>query len=308
MLRNRKIAALIGGLLILVFAACTPQGGPVPNTGATPFPDTAAPGPSTGTPGPENPLAATRWALVSVGEPGAETPVLQGTEITLEFEEAGQAGGSGGCNSYGAEYEIQDGKLSFDQIVTTEMACLDEGVMEQEQRYYQALQAAGEFELAGDQLKIWFDNRQGVLNFARALPATPEATSGAGSDLAGTQWMLESFGSAGTVESVQSDFPITLAFDDAGQAGGSGGCNTYGAAYQVQDGVLSFGPVNSTKRACADNAATQQEQRFFQALQAAGAFELSEDRLVITYGDGQETLTFVRMDPVPASTTTVQPQ
>ena len=93
-----------------------------------------------------------------------------GAEVTLEFQEGGQAGGSGGCNSYGGEYKIQDGKLSFSQIIHTEMACVDKALMDQEESYFQALQSAGEFERTSDQLKIQFNNGQEVLNFVRAAP------------------------------------------------------------------------------------------------------------------------------------------
>jgi heat shock protein HslJ len=103
-----------------------------------------------------------------MGAPGAETPVIPGTEITLAFQSGGQAGGSGGCNSYGSQYQVQDGTISFDAIFTTEMACLDEGVMDQEQRYYQALQAAETYKLAGDQLKITSGDGQTVLTFTKA--------------------------------------------------------------------------------------------------------------------------------------------
>jgi heat shock protein HslJ len=112
-------------------------------------------------------LANTKWTLVSFGAPDAENPVIVGTNITLEFQQDGQAGGSGGCNSYGAQYKVQGDTISFSQIVSTLMACTQEGVDQQEQRYFAALQATGQFELAGDLLTIQYDNGQGVLNFAK---------------------------------------------------------------------------------------------------------------------------------------------
>lgn len=112
-------------------------------------------------------LAGTAWELVSYGEPGSETPVIEETEVTLQFEEEDQASGSGGCNTFTAQCEVSDGSLSFRNIVSTLRSCSDEAVMEQEKQYYQALETAGEFEVTEDQLRIWYDDGQSVLNFVR---------------------------------------------------------------------------------------------------------------------------------------------
>jgi heat shock protein HslJ len=127
-------------------------------------------------------LAGTQWRLVSFGAPGAETPVVEGSTVTLEFMTDSQAGGAGGCNSYGGEYQVQDNSVSFANIISTQMACADAGMMQQEQQFFQALQSAGQFELMGDQLVIWYDGGQGVLNFVRAsvpapIPPTPVPTA-----------------------------------------------------------------------------------------------------------------------------------
>ncbi|HEX6384344.1 MAG TPA: META domain-containing protein [Anaerolineae bacterium] len=119
-------------------------------------------------PGDESSLANTQWQLISFGPVGNETPVVAGSTPTLEFDATGQAGGNSGCNTFGADYQVQDNMISFGEIVTTEIACLEEGVMDQEQQYYQALQSAGTFELTGNTLTIWYDDGQSVLNFARA--------------------------------------------------------------------------------------------------------------------------------------------
>jgi heat shock protein HslJ len=116
----------------------------------------------------EGNLANSQWKLVSFGESGSETPVVEGSSITLEFEAEGQAGGSGGCNSYGAKYEMQGNTLTFQEITSTLMACTDEQVMEQEQQYFEALKNAASFEITDDTLTIWYNDGQGRLNFVKA--------------------------------------------------------------------------------------------------------------------------------------------
>jgi heat shock protein HslJ len=148
----KRVPYFVVVVLALSLSACAPFGGATPGTGDQQ---------------PEVDLANTRWRLVSYGEPGSETPVIEGAEPTLEFEEGTQAGGSSGCNSFGAQYQVQGGELSFGEIESTLMACTAEGVMEQEQQYFQALQTAGEFDVTDQQLTIWYGDGQSVLNFVR---------------------------------------------------------------------------------------------------------------------------------------------
>jgi heat shock protein HslJ len=176
---NRKITfTLLSVLTMLIFAACTPQTGPHPGSGASPAPGTQTP-PATTPPG-ESPLVNTHWTLSSFGSADANnqlTPVMEGSNITLQFETGNQAGGTGGCNSYGATYQMQGNEISFSEVISTLMACADQGVMDQEQRFFDALQNTGAFELNGDQLKIWYNDGQGVLNFVQSQAVTPTATA-----------------------------------------------------------------------------------------------------------------------------------
>ena len=134
---------------ILILAACAAQ-----------------PGGNQTTPEAER-LANTNWSLVSYGPPESPIEVLPGTSVTLEFDAEGRAGGSGGCNSYGGDYEVENGSISFGEIVSTLMACTDPGVGEQESQFLGALQTASTYEVSGDQLTITYVDGQ-VLNFSRA--------------------------------------------------------------------------------------------------------------------------------------------
>jgi heat shock protein HslJ len=125
-----------------------------------------------GTPGEWVSLENTHWNLVTFGPAGAGVPLVEGSTITLLLAD-GQAGGMGGCNSYGGTYEVENGNISFHEITSTLRACADQRVTEQEQRYFQTLETAESFELEGNLLRITYDNGAGMLVFETPLPVGP---------------------------------------------------------------------------------------------------------------------------------------
>jgi len=123
----------------------------------------------------------------------------------------------------------------------------------------------------------------------------------ADSKLANTQWRLVSFVPQGAETPVAEGKAIILNFGSDGGAEGSGGCNSYRGRYREEEEQLSFSQLISTKRACADQKANQQEQQYFAALNSAKMFKLSGDRLTIFYGDGPKALNFVTNSPAKAA-------
>ena len=111
--------------------------------------------------------------------------------------------------------------------------------------------------------------------------------------LTGIEWRLVSFGSAGSEESLVAGTTVTLKFGEDGRASGSTGCNSYSGTYQVRGDNLSVGRLISTKRACLDQNANQQEQKFLSALESANRFRLSSNRLTIMSVRGRNALNFI---------------
>lgn len=111
--------------------------------------------------------------------------------------------------------------------------------------------------------------------------------------VAGTDWRLVSFGPAGGEAGLVAGTAVTLKFGEDGRASGSTGCNSYSGTYQVRGDNISFGRLISTRRACLDQNANQQEQRFLAALEAANRFRLSSDRLAIISDRNRSVLNFV---------------
>lgn len=126
----------------------------------------------------------------------------------------------------------------------------------------------------------------GLLATLLAVPAV--AQSQAANELVGSEWELVSYGVPGSATPVIAGSGVTLAFETETRATGHGGCNGFSATYSVDGTMLSFSQIVSTMMACADDAVTQQEQVYFDALRSAWWYDRSNDRLTIQYGEGQE--------------------
>jgi len=150
-------------------------------------------------------LAGIHWVLLALDG----QPPLVGTTITAEFSEE-QITGVSGCNSYFGDYTIDGGKLQFDMIGMTAMACLEpEGVMAQESAYADLLQEVRSVRLDGagaDQRLELLDESGAVrLLYARqAIPASDPA------ELIGTQWELLTLDGS----PLDADMRFTLAFEE----------------------------------------------------------------------------------------------
>ncbi len=128
--------------------------------------------------------------------------------------------------------------------------------------------------------------------------ATPAATPGGEGttiaptgSLGGTRWVLAALTRDGAEAPPVSGSTITLNFETDGQVGGNAGCNSYGGSYETRGNSISFHNLVSTLMACADQAVTDQESAYLNALNQAATYELSNDSLVIA-GAGGEQLKF----------------
>ena len=78
--------------------------------------------------------------------------------------------------------------------------------------------------------------------------ATPGSAPGS---LSGTRWQAD------TVAGKACTMPSTVEFLDAQRASGNLGCNRYTAVYELDGTKLKFGPVSSTRKACAPDLMAQ---------------------------------------------------
>jgi heat shock protein HslJ len=100
-------------------------------------------------------LVGTTWSATGINNGRqAVVSLAAGSTVTAIFDSGGRVSGSGGCNSYSAGYTVDGNKIKIDTITQTEMACLDQKIMEQEQAYFAALQKATTYRIDGDKLEL----------------------------------------------------------------------------------------------------------------------------------------------------------
>ncbi len=83
--------------------------------------------------------------------------------ITLAFE-GGRASGSGGCNRFTGSYEEDGESVSFGQLASTRMACLDE-VMSAETAYFAALESVSSWSATEGELVLSDSSGQELLRY-----------------------------------------------------------------------------------------------------------------------------------------------
>lgn len=114
-----------------------------------------------------------------MAEPSGDWRVarLDGTAIaadgapTLSFFEPGRAGGHAGCNRYSATYELdRNGRLAFGPAMATKMACADEGRMQAEIAFLNALAAVRGYRRAGADLHLVDEAGAVLIELAPAAP------------------------------------------------------------------------------------------------------------------------------------------
>jgi heat shock protein HslJ len=109
--------------------------------------------------------------------------------------------------------------------------------------------------------------------------------------LVGPTWVAEQIGRVGVLDNVRS----TMSIDAAGRVSGRGGCNSYGGAVDITGEAIRFGPLASTRIACAP-AVGSQEQRFFSALASVRRYGFTPEGRLVFYGEnGSAVVTFGRL-------------
>ncbi len=253
----------------------------------------------------ENPLAGTAWQIVTLN--GAAP--ADGTQVTLAFNAQDRYSANAGCNTINGGYTVDGETITFGSAMSTLMLC-PKPIMQQEEQFKQALEAATSFTLEDDTLTIVYGAGEALVFTAQAASSGDAPATGGDQrpPLVGSDWVLTAFNEGGTATSVVANTTPSLSFAIGDQFRGSTGCNTMSGSYTLAGDVLTLEVGPLTRRACPPPI-SEQETRFLAALAQVSRFEQTDTTLILFYGsDGQ--LIFQPITPIdqaePSGPTTEQ--
>jgi heat shock protein HslJ len=299
-----RVAILLVCVTLLATAGCVPDLSGLPDLPGLP----GAKEPDT-----QPTLKGTSWVLEHYGESGNLTPAIPGREPTISFT-AGELTGSAGCNAYFGSYTSDtDGSLEISHLGNTEMYCVEDGVMDQEQAFLEALAAANKYKIVEATLYIMGGGKVLVLVRGEGAPGPaaeppeeepPEEEPPAEESpveqpaLKNTSWELEAYGTPGHLTAAIPGKEPTLAFT-TGDVNGSGGCNSFFGTYTSDtEGTLEITGLGSTMMLCTNVNVMNQEHAFLEALGDAETYEVVGEDLRIE--GGGKVLLLVESEEEPA--------
>lgn len=213
-------------------------------------------------------LAGSSWQVEAMGG----TAIIAGHEPQLNFDADGRINGTTGCNRFFGSYTQTGSVLTFSGTGMTKMACMAEGVMEQETAFGAILsgEARAETDAQGN---LIIRGEDGIAFTARPLPADGVEPAGDPAALTGAAWQAEDINRGGIIDNTV----LTLTFTEEGRVSGSTHCNSLSGTYTATGTEVTFSPLAMTRRACIAPALAAQEARFAAALQGTLAWRITAD-------------------------------
>jgi heat shock protein HslJ len=262
-MRSLPILALSLAAVVVV-AACSS------GSAASPVPPAS---PAAASPAPAAPTTADLDGntYIVTGVQGHD--LVEGSEVSLRFD-AGSLGISAGCNQMGGAYTVTDGVLTVGPMMTTEMAC-EEPLMAQDQ-WISTFVSGAAITLEGDTLTLAKD---GVI-----VTATDREVAKPDLPVEGTVWTVEGLVSNQAVSSMPAGVEASLVFAD-GKVAVDAGCNKGSGAAEIGDTTITFGPIATTKMFC-EGAAGEVEQQVLGVLTGEVAYTVDADVLQLRGAGG----------------------
>ena len=225
-------------------------------------------------------LTGTSWTVDGIGG----VAVVAGSEPSITFTADGQINGTTGCNRFFGSYAQEGSKLSFSGVGMTKMACMGDGLMQQESTFASILSGAAAASVDGAG-KLTIMGESGV-GFVAVPVLSADAPAADTAVLQGAAWIVEDINRGGVIDNSR----LTLIFGADGRVSGSTNCNGFSGTYSVDGSRLTLSPLAMTRRACLAQALSMQEAKYTSALNGEMTWAITGDGALELTGDGGRRL------------------
>jgi heat shock protein HslJ len=218
-------------------------------------------------------LGGRTLVVTSVTDGGKPHELVPGTQVRFTFDKDNQVGVNTGCNSMGGTFEIDGDRLVMSAMSMTEMGC-PEPQMKQETWIADLL--GKPITIGRDPLTFTIGDV--VLALVDREEVSPDLP------LAGTRWRVDGLVSGDVNSSLPDGVDAWLEIADEGKVTVNTGCNQGSGSVTTGDGTLTFGPLATTRMACADKAAQEVERAMLEVLDGETTYKIVEGSLSVTKG------------------------
>ena len=197
-------------------------------------------------------LVGATWNAVALA--GTPVPaVAANRQPNLVFEAGGRFSGSDCCNRISGVYNVKGNGITFSQVASTRMACLDTADLER--RFQSALKGASHWSMAGNgnQLELLGATGKPLAVFERGSQAPPSTDA---PPLQGTTWQLVKFqGGDGTTLKPPDPAKYTVDFATGGRVSARVDCNRGSGTWKAAgSNQLELGPLALTRAKCPEGS------------------------------------------------------
>lgn len=226
----------------------------------------------------------TNWLLAAQVVDGELAPLDEGVVISLHMA-GGDAGGTGGCNQYGATYALDGLDLTVQLDFATLVGCV-EPRLAAEQAYYANLDRVASYQSHDSGMVLADDDGEPVLEFGVAPPSMVEGS-----------WSVDMVSDgAGSLNGNQHTARMTATFAEDGSLGGNDGCNDYSATFVLDGQDIRIGPITTTNQRCQNKRQRANAQRYYTALEAAATWSIGMHGIELRDEDGVVQVQYYRAE------------
>ncbi|MER6677537.1 META domain-containing protein [Streptomyces sp. NPDC000983] len=159
----------------------------------------------------------------------------------------GRSGGTVGCNGFGADVTVEGDTVRIADLAATEMGCPGP-VQEFEERFLSVFTGTLEAGVQGRDgartLTLTRGGGDAITLKEGPVENEPEPA------LTGTEWTVDTLTRGESAESLPKGVEAHFTLAEDGTVSGSIGCNTFRGEATVEDGVIDFGRLSTTRRLC----------------------------------------------------------